>query len=85
MAATNQATNNICDRTITPQLGATYDDSLVFRFWNGQLEQGIIHYGQSRHPAKIAKKKVNRPATRVMTLTSSEVIRPVVILTQRER
>lgn len=37
MAATNQATNNICDRTIA-QLGDAYNDALVFRSWNDQLE-----------------------------------------------
>jgi len=58
MAATNQATNNICDRTIT-QLGAAYDDSLVFRFWNDQLEQDIIRAANPKNPQATKKYSAN--------------------------
>ena len=58
MAATNQATNNICDRTIN-QLGAAYDDSLVFRFWNDQLEQDIIRAANPKNPQATKKYSAN--------------------------
>jgi hypothetical protein len=59
MAATNQATNNICDRTIT-QLGAAYDDSLVFRFWNDQLEQDIIRAANPKNPQATVDKAIKK-------------------------
>jgi len=59
MAATNQATNNICDRTIN-QLGAAYDDSLVFRFWNDQLEQDIIRAANPKNPQATVDKAIKK-------------------------